>query len=420
MPLQLCLKLQTKKLKKSFLPTFLLIAIVCFVYRFYKFVALFPDYWANDDFNHYYGTAWQILRGENPYIRDLATLNIPYNFQWHALTPRSTYPPFISMLLAPLALFPPFPSYCGWIFFNFISILITFLLIIGVVCPRIKFIERLGLLIFFLATNSFFLNMDLGQIQGIIFLLITAGWMCLRKERDSIAGVAFGLAAAIKFFPWLLIPYLFLIRRYKAFIVASMCALGFSALPMLFFGTEIWEGYLAFAKPLVEHAIPFLKQNYSLAAVLNFSLSFILNPNVLPSSWKFVINYALPSMLLLGCIFLIVRKFRTEKNYSTFIDYTMLLVIPLTSLSMPVAWDHYLISLLCSFLFLYKKSREGVLHPGLLFLLWLVIYQTPHFESIRLFNYEVFHLKRVGEWVAILILLISTFKFARREVEPNA
>jgi hypothetical protein len=87
---------------------------------------------------------------------------------------------------------------------------------------------------------------------------------------------------------------------------------------------------------------------------------------------------------------------------------------------MPVAWDHYLISLLCSFLFLYKKSREGVLHPGLLFLLWLVIYQTPHFESIRLFNYEVFHLKRVGEWVAILILLISTFKFARREVEPNA
>jgi uncharacterized membrane protein len=70
----------------------------------------------------------------------------------------------------------------------------------------------LGLLLF----NPLLIHILQGQINILILMLLTAGWMLDRRGPEGWAGVLVGLAAAIKLAPAFLFTYFLFTRRWRA------------------------------------------------------------------------------------------------------------------------------------------------------------------------------------------------------------
>ena len=79
-------------------------------------------------------------------------------------------------------------------------------------------------------------NLEHRNVNTILLVLVVAAAADLEDARDRRAGLWLGLAAAIKAFPALLIPYLALQRRWRAFGIATAVAAGGTLLALAPYG----------------------------------------------------------------------------------------------------------------------------------------------------------------------------------------
>jgi len=91
--------------------------------------------------------------------------------------------------------------------------------------------------------------LQLVQFDGLIVLLLAAAWVTLRRGHDAWAGTALGLAAALKFFPAIMILVLLRERRFRAagWMVGS--AMAVSAVAALAMGSANLHRFLSVAAP---------------------------------------------------------------------------------------------------------------------------------------------------------------------------
>ena len=86
----------------------------------------------------------------------------------------------------------------------------------------------------------FFWHISLAQVSVPIAFFVVIGWYCLRHGRDVSAGVSLGLAASFKLFPGVLMLFLLVTGRVRAFL-ASVIAFGtVAALMTARFGADAW------------------------------------------------------------------------------------------------------------------------------------------------------------------------------------
>ena len=76
--------------------------------------------------------------------------------------------------------------------------------------------------LFVLAWAPFQINLSNGQISILVTLFVIAGWYYLKSERESLAGIFIALGTMLKFYPGLLIIYLLINKKYKAFLSATI------------------------------------------------------------------------------------------------------------------------------------------------------------------------------------------------------
>jgi len=81
-------------------------------------------------------------------------------------------------------------------------------------------------------------NFEHRNVNTILLVLVVAAAADLEDGRDRRAGLWLGLAAAIKAFPALLIPYLAMQRRWRAFGIASAVAAGGTLLALAPYGAS--------------------------------------------------------------------------------------------------------------------------------------------------------------------------------------
>ena len=97
------------------------------------------------------------------------------------------------------------------------------------------------------AVTSAFRN---GQSGLLLACLMTIGWLALRRGRDTLSGAAVGVAACLKLYPSLLLPYL-LLRRPRAFAVAALTFALLGGLPAALVGVQIYRDYFRTADSVV-------------------------------------------------------------------------------------------------------------------------------------------------------------------------
>lgn len=189
------------------------------------------------------------------YNASLAFLNhhAIYGENYDTTDPHYLYPPSGTLLISPLAILDPEKSRWGFILVNAIAILLAWYLLLKLFDYSLKSVAAPALLLGMFASETVTNTLVFTNINGCLFLSMMVFIHLILKRQDLWAGVALGLAIAVKgplLAPLLLIP---LARgQWKVFITALgiPVALNLIAWPLIVDFPQFWS-----------HTLPYLTES---------------------------------------------------------------------------------------------------------------------------------------------------------------
>lgn len=187
------------------------------------------------DFGAYYqgGSDW--LHGIDPYTTFLHKhLDVPAGFRGGYI-----YPPYTLPLFSALALLGYTWAARLWVLLEIAALGAIITMLGGVSRPRQVAACTIVVLIFLPTANSF----AFGQIGVMVLAAVLAAFELVRLGRSNAAGLALGLAAAVKFFPLVaVVPYIVRGRLRPAFVAGATVA-GLTLVSWAW-TRELWPEYL--------------------------------------------------------------------------------------------------------------------------------------------------------------------------------
>ncbi|HZO82049.1 MAG TPA: glycosyltransferase family 87 protein [Candidatus Binataceae bacterium] len=166
------------------------------------------------DFSIYYASALALRQNLNPYRINLARIGAPLGLETAPIE-HATDPPAFLVCFEPLTLLPVRAAYWVWIALNLAALLAALRLLLG--APS-GIDSRLGLALGALALlyppvgDHFFWAQN--KLLVLLLLVLMARWM--QQRRDAAAGLTLAVAGLWRGFPFILVGYLVLGRRWRA------------------------------------------------------------------------------------------------------------------------------------------------------------------------------------------------------------
>ncbi|WP_433593917.1 glycosyltransferase family 87 protein [Nocardia sp. CA-145437] len=189
------------------------------------------------------------------YNASLAFLNhhAIYGENYDTTDPHYLYPPSGTLLISPLAILDPEKSRWGFILVNAIAILLAWYLLLKLFDYSLKSVAAPALLLGMFASETVTNTLVFTNINGCLFLSMMVFIPLILKRKDLWAGVALGLAIAVK--GPLLAPLLLIALargQWKVFITALgiPVALNLIAWPLIVDFDQFWS-----------HTLPYLTES---------------------------------------------------------------------------------------------------------------------------------------------------------------
>jgi hypothetical protein len=252
-----------------------------------------------------------------------------------------------------LALFVP------WLHVRLIQLLFGFASIaalggtIRLLRKGLDFTPRLAAVLFWglVGWFPFWMVIRNGQVGMFLTFLMTLSWYYLRQRRNTSAGIALGVATALKLFPGLVLVYL-LFRRRKAFWPAALTA---STLLLFSFSLVGWHNTLDYFR-----VVQFV-QSYYRDYKANLSLLSVFT-GIAPLARFAPVLAQVAFISILGLLlYTVTRKTRDAGPVTLDLEYAMFMaVLPILS---PVSWDHYLVILTLPLAVLICCLRSSSIFP---------------------------------------------------------
>lgn len=343
------------------------------------------------DFQNYYIPSAMFVAGEDMYDYEKA---LAFTMEHPSIAYREIsyylYPPLLAIVLAPLSQLP-FPlAYRVWIVLQQVFLAGTLLLL----ARSLPMFGRWSLpILTVLACNMypFYLSNDIGQVNVLILLLVTAALAGAFHGRMFLAGAMIGIAAMIKISPLLLIGLFVLQRRWLAMwgFAVSMALL--TILSALLAGPEaIWRFINVSLLDSIPDQVRWIN-NASPAAFIH-RVAEALHMGQLETGFRWLII-----LIVLGVLGLYSLK-QVSPNEPVFALLFGLWVLG-THLISPITWEHHLV-----LTFLVIGATAGYLvrmksrHAVLLAIVLGVNYALLAFENLTLNRFGQWQFKR-GWWI---------------------
>jgi len=322
--------------------------VVCFYFIVVLMIDVFPFLGERSelmDFGSFYASGLQIRNGENPYSPDS-------EYVWKFSFPRvgaggtmiNLNPPITAMIFGYIARFDPHQAFKIWQAAS--AILFTGLIFVLTAAYK----QNIGPAIFIWAFTlaGFWQTLTLGQIYVFLLLFIVLGWIFIQRKRNIMAGIAIGLVVTIKpnFIIWPV--FLLLTGYYATFLVSVLSSLLISLIPMLFYGTQIYEQWLQTSVLRMETLI--LPGNSS---ILGLTARFN----------DITAGIVISIILVCAGLYLLKQKTSTRIEYSEDISALGILISILAS---PISWAGYTILLLPIFFSLKKWTYPVIISAAIL------------------------------------------------------
>lgn len=314
-----------------------------------------------------------------------SNINTPYTLS----TVQNLNPPFFVLLCKPLAYLNFEHALYLWQLLSFMSLVMGGLLVL----KQLNYPTNYWLLTLCFCYPCL-LNMRLGQIGTIIFFMLMLGYDRFKAQQPILAGVIWGCITAIKFFPALLLVYLFSQRQFKLTLYFILSFLIASLLPILIWGSAIYTEYFTVVKKVYWYGYSW---NGSL---LGFLFRSIINfkPSLTNIYQAKIISYGG------NIIGLVAYLYYFFKNYQ-YLTEKQAFVITLTAMIFfcPLGWLYYWPLLFFPILYLIERRHyistlnHYLLLIGLLFALWptsgvFVIDMSSWFYKLSLYSINFYGL----------------------------
>jgi uncharacterized membrane protein len=256
------------------------------------------------------------------------------------------YPPPLALLLYPL------PNYttAWWVWAGFS--IGCWLGALGLICwelrqplQRIDPAWRSILIAVLINFSPVFLHLIWGQLQLVLLILLTASWMCLRRQRWISAGALLGVAIALKTFPLIVCVPLLAQRRWRVVVVALITA---GTVLMLSFALVGWQQAIFYVTTVMPEISRALGDNSAYNNSVSIVLQNILGPSALVAPISLTIR-----LIVVGSVALCAARLRNDAGRGLALGMTMLVLVP------PVVWQHYFVLIYLPWLDELARAARG-------------------------------------------------------------
>ena len=290
----------------------------------------------------------------------------------------NTWPPFFSLICAPLAMLARISRYLAaslWLLLSFTVVVLMLGVVARTLYGRRLTLLRLGtglsitsaeLIIPLLLTAAYLSsNFELAQINVTLLGLTLGGLYLLQTGRTAGGALALGLAIAMKVMPVVVLPYLIYRRAWRAFFASSLVAAALSLSPIVVFGwTRFWE-YVAIWRRVIGFGWGVGAYNQSIYAMWDRVIGHHVYPFA-PGENYFLIQSGDPRTRLAWGVTLamigVVTLWQFRRGQATAprviaAEWSAVLIV--SALAGPVAWKFYLVVLLLPNALLFAVWRRA-------------------------------------------------------------
>jgi Glycosyltransferase family 87 len=308
----------------------------------------------NTDFTQDYLAGYALRHDISIYGPSLKALSMRlFNFE-----AENYHPPFNALLFVPLSYLPYRQAFVVWSLFSLVSfgVLVVYSLrACGI--DRYPWVPLSSMLLLWKPFTS---SIWLGQLSVFLALLIVLGFGWLRREKENVAGLLFGFATLIKFFPALLLLYVVVERRWRcAAAWVATVALGL-LLCLIVVGRDNWIYYIGQILPeqmRLFASFPFNLSIEGIARTIFGPTEYFTPARALPPGIVQAMVWIISGCFIVAACHLALRARPRASNADLFVLFcvTMLLASPLT-------WPHTCLMLVLA---LAMLLRDGGTHGQL-------------------------------------------------------
>lgn len=210
--------------------------------------SLIPDFFAD------YASARNVLASRALYSPHEQTLR----FYFEVSTPGvptfryNVHPPSSVLMALPLARLSFPAAFTAWNLFSLFCIVASLWIIRRGLDAKVSAWSVFPVISLLLVYIPLWDQVRMGQLSGLLLLLLTGAWSALRSGRSILAGTLLALAASIKLFPGFLLLYLLFQKRWRA-VAAGLAAMGFIAgLTVIGLGWDAYRSYITEILPVAQ------------------------------------------------------------------------------------------------------------------------------------------------------------------------
>lgn len=348
--------------------------------------SLRPPPAAGVDFFQDWAAARNLLNGDSPYgdILDAAQVYLGRGANPVAGIASPAHPPTAVLVVTPFALLDYPEAMVVW---NLVS-LALFVCAVGLLLRglslRLPLLAILPALALLLISPPFRMQVNQGQFNLLLLALLVGGWYAVGAERPVLGGALLGSAAALKLFPALLLIHYALRREWKVAIAGTSMMVMLMAISAVIVGLESTNDFLTRVLPSVDS----FKAGWRNVSIHGFwwklffpGLELLDAARASPELSRVSINPPLRSpavaswaSLVSVLVILVVWGRHILKGMGRVpADVQLALTLVVMVLVSPVAWLHYLVLLIPSFVFLWTRLSASRRQRYALLLLLLAV-----------------------------------------------
>jgi len=288
------------------------------------------------------------------------SLSIEYNL----------HPPTSVLLALPLGRLDYPNAVLVWNAISLAAFLVSLVIVAAVLpVPRTLSLPALASLPFCLPVLG---NLQMGQLNLILLLLVTLIWALERSGRSSTAGLLLGAAAAIKLFPAYLAIYYVAQGRIRPLMFAALSFLVLTFATALVLGPDAFHDYATVVLPW-NSEFRMLRYNLSIAAVWH-KLFHPIPGEMIDPLWRSLALARWGTLVSNLAILVIVATFSYRARTSAQRDLAFASTVSAMLLASPATWVITLVLLLVPIAVLARSAEKSRWMQAALFLVLLIVF----------------------------------------------
>ncbi len=386
---------------------------------------LFPSAARHEIYDLYqeWGSAKNYFAGMPVYAPHAESLPVHLNLHFKSLVIRyNAHPPPAVLLALPLGLLSYDAAFAVWSLLSLGLLALCFWLF----CRELKLRPPAWLLLPILAGFSAYQpltsQLQQGQLNAVLLVLLLGCWIAERRGHAAWAGGWLGLAVSIKFFPGFLFLYFLLRRQWTALAAGALAFAAANGAAWAVFGWSAYTDYVTMVLPDVREFRCYMT-NASLDGWWGKLFAGSVRERVVPLLEAPLLarigSLACAALTTLAAVWVVLKaKSRAELDFAFGVCLTAALLLS------PLTWDHSLL-LLTPWLWLTWRRLPATIIPCCLFLGILLSFSLNHVQlwrdlGLTLSGREALGLMGVPAYALAGLFVLQCWTALKRPDEPKA